>query len=129
MSDNSREFTRVPVKVTVELENGSAVIASSRSRDLSLNGLFVECDPPAEGLPAGLECRVVITLGGGDEELIRARAQVVRVDAEGIALRFLDLAGPQSLVHLQNLVRYNAGELDDVEAELRRHVGLRPRPA
>lgn len=127
MSDNSRTFTRVPVRVTVELGDGREAITASRTRDLSLSGLYLECDARDTGLEPGGTCEVVITLGEGEGELIRARAEVVRIDPGGLALRFLDLAGPDSLEHLRNLVRYNAGELEEVEQELRRHLGLRPR--
>jgi len=126
MSDNNREFTRVPVRVTVKLGDTGRDIVASHSRDLSLNGLFLVCEP---GLELDAECQVLIQLGHDDAFTIRARAVVVRVDSDGVALRFLDLAGHDSLEHLQNLVRYNAGELDKVEAELSRHVGLNRRPA
>ncbi|MCA9782585.1 MAG: PilZ domain-containing protein [Candidatus Cloacimonetes bacterium] len=125
MSDNSREFTRVMVRVTVNLADGERSIVSSRSRDLSLNGIFLYCEPTLE---PGTTCDVGIDLGGEEGLVIRAQARVVRVDPDGLALGFEHLVGSDSLEHLQNLVRYNAGEVENVEEELRRHVGLRARP-
>ncbi len=122
MSD-TREFTRVVVHVEVDLDGGNSV-ESSRTRDLSLNGVFLCCDTP---LPEGTECRVSFDLGLESGAAIRAAAKVVRSDAEGMALSFEHLEGPESLLHLQNLVRYNASSLPEVEGEFRRHTGLKVR--
>ncbi len=65
---NAREFSRVPVKVRVLVRSEGIDINSKRSIDLSMNGIFVECDEP---LPLGTKCELTILLDGTDP-MIRA---------------------------------------------------------
>ncbi len=46
-----------------------------------------------------------------------------RVAPEGMAIEFVELT-LESYEHLQNLVRFNAPNLETVENELKEHLGL-----
>ena len=121
---NAREFSRVPVKVRVLVRSEGIDVNSQRSIDLSMNGIFVECDEP---LPVGTKCELTLLLDGTDP-MIRAECGglVRRVTAEGMAIEFVELT-LESYEHLQNLVRFNAPDLSSVENELKEHLGLKRR--
>ena len=121
---DAREFSRVPVHVRVLVRSEGIDVNSKRSIDLSMNGIFVECD---ESLPVGTKCELTLLLDGTDP-LIRAECGGVirRVNAEGMAIEFVELT-LESYEHLQNLVRFNAPDLNSVENELKEHLGLKKR--
>jgi len=122
---DAREFSRVPVKVRVLVRSEGIDINSKRSIDLSMNGIFVECDEP---LPLGTKCKLTLLLDGADP-MIRAECGGVirRITPEGMAIEFVELT-LESYEHLQNLVRFNAPNLKAVENELKEHLGLMKRP-
>ena len=121
---DAREFSRVPVRVRVLVRSEGIDINSKRSVDLSMNGIFVEC---AEPLPLGTKCELTLLLDGIDP-MIRAECGGVirRISAEGMAIEFVELT-LESYEHLQNLVRFNAPDLNTVENELKEHLGLKRR--
>lgn len=66
----------------------------------------------------GKPCRVSITLAGTSNGLnVEIGGTILRVNEGGIAVRFTTIA-PESLYHLQNIIRYNAVDADSVEREL-----------
>ncbi len=75
-------------------------------------------------LPIDTLCEVTFHLDQGAIQ-IRARGRVVRLYPEGMALEFDKLDGLDSYEHLTNLVHYNATDLDQVEDEIRTHLGIR----
>lgn len=131
---NKREFTRVPVTVCVEMTAGQQVIRSRSSRDISMNGLFIETP---EKTVLGEHCTVIVYLGDWDSSFqIRIRGIVARVDDTGIGVEFIEILGMESFQHLQNLVISNSGEATArIEQEMARHIGIRrphqpePKPA
>jgi hypothetical protein len=119
--NDAREFSRVPVQVRVLVRSEGRDIESKRSIDLSMNGIFVECD---EQLPEGSKCELTLLLDG-TEPIIRAECSGVvrRLAPEGMAIEFVELT-LDSYEHLQNLVRFNAPDLNAVDNELKEHLGL-----
>jgi hypothetical protein len=87
-----------------------------------MGGFYVQTH---KQLSAGTECEVSLLLGDGEIE-IQALGLVVRVDSNGLAIQFIKILGLESYTHLQNLVRYNATDLDAVENEIHSHAGIRP---
>jgi hypothetical protein len=119
--NNAREFSRVAVKVRVLVRSEGIDIDTKRSIDLSMNGIFVECDEP---LPLGTKCELTILLDGTDPMIrVECGGVVRRVTPEGMAIEFVELT-LESYEHLQNLVRFNAPDLNTVEMELKEHLGL-----
>ncbi|MBI3561053.1 MAG: PilZ domain-containing protein [Gammaproteobacteria bacterium] len=89
MSDERRTDQRLGIRLEVEVETETDR-ASLHTRDISSTGVFLVGDPPR--LPTVgsiLIIRVKQSLGDGEAPVVRA--EVVRVDNEGIALKFLDL--------------------------------------
>ncbi len=122
--DDARGFSRVPVKVRVLVRSEGIDINSKRSVDLSMNGIFVECDEP---LPLGTKCELTLLLDGTDP-VIRAECGGVirRITPEGMAIEFVEMT-LESYEHMQNLVRFNAPDLNAVEKEFKEHLGLKKR--
>lgn len=87
MSDKrGNERLGIRLEVEVECDNDKS---SMHTRDISNTGVFLECGP--ENLPPVgtiLLIRIKQALGDGDAPTVRA--QVVRVDSQGVALKFLD---------------------------------------
>jgi len=122
--DDARGFSRVPVKVRVLVRSEGIDINSKRSVDLSMNGIFVECDEP---LPLGTKCELTLLLDGTDP-VIRAECGGIirRITPEGMAIEFVEMT-LESYEHMQNLVRFNAPDLNAVEKEFKEHLGLKKR--
>lgn len=123
-TDNRREFTRVHVNILSELRSGETVDISGTLANVSLKGMFLNTEAH---LPEETICEVSLLLeGGGEPVTIKAEGKVIRNNPFGIAIEFTKILGPENLAHLQNLVLYNSGEkLDQVEAELSSHVGIK----
>ncbi len=83
-------------------------------RDISINGLFAETE---EKVKIGQPCEVVILLGPSEDQTVRIEGQVSRLETSGFAINFKGI-DPGSYTHLRNIVLYNAGEPEKVEAEL-----------
>ncbi len=52
------------------------------------------------------------------EAIIEVESTVIRSDAAGVAIDFIGME-PESFMHLRNLVRYNAPDADQIDAELK----------
>lgn len=113
--DEKRKFTRIPFETTIKVTAGKTVIISNRSRDIGLGGAFVITE--GTSFPASTSCVLEIELIGPASLLrIQVEAEVVRVDEEGMAMKFtkIDL---DSLVHLRHLIRVHAQDPETVDAE------------
>ena len=121
---NSRNFSRVFVKVTVNiyLENPSRKVAGEL-RDISMNGAYIIC--PGHDISVGTTCRLVFLLRMGTEESVEIETQgkVTRIQEDGIAVAFTSIES-DSFEYLQDLVRYNAENINVVEEELENSIGI-----
>ena len=87
MSDK-RNAERLGIRLEVEVERDQDK-SSMHSRDISNTGIFLECTP--ENLPpVGSILIIRIKQALGDGEAPSVRAQVVRIDGQGVGLKFLD---------------------------------------
>lgn len=121
--NNKREFTRVPVKVPIELQIGGRTSCGHLTGNLSMKGLLVSTP---EAMAEGTACGVRIVLGDGSAEM-RAEARVVRAYPGAVALQFTRILGNESFEHLRRLVMYNAPDPEQAERELRDQAGAKPR--
>jgi len=121
MRAEERRFTRVPFQVYTELKTKDAVYTSNLISNLSVGGCLL---PVHSDIVPGTDCKILISLEGSDDEIvIKITGQVMRVNAHSVAVKF-KLIDPESLFHLQNIIRYNAADPDKVEDEFSRHPGL-----
>ncbi len=92
-----------------------AAIFCQRTRDLSLRGIYCYTD---QVLPEGTMVEIRLQLLGTSTALsLNIKAHVVRVDREGIALQF-DLIDIDGLFYLKNILYYNSGNPEKIDAEL-----------
>lgn len=121
MSDEKRRFTRVPFTVTVEMTVNDLLYTAEDISNLSVGGCLL---PITADLEVGAGCNVKILLSGTTSDLsIRIDGEVVRCAPGAVAVKFTSV-DPDSLFHLQNIVRHNSPDPEAVEAEIREHLGL-----
>jgi hypothetical protein len=121
-----RQFSRVQISIEADLFDGSLSVMACRTRDLSLQGVYVVTDLQ---FALGTNCDVVLLLRGMQVPLeVKIRAHVVRRQEDGVALQFDHLEGPDCWRHLSNLVRHNSEdpekimeEEDELAHTMRRH--------
>jgi hypothetical protein len=113
--NNRRRRTRVPFHTRVRFIIQGEELVSSDSKDLSLTGVYFFTDlRPEEGTAGEME----IALGLGKQPLtLRFKGIVAREDETGIGVRFLEM-DPASFVHLKNLLYYNSGNPEAIDAEI-----------
>ena len=121
MSDEKRRFSRVPFNVKVELTVDHAQYISEEIDNLSVGGCRLSI---AADLEVGAPCRLRILLSETtDGPHVQVEGQVVRCESGTVAIQFTGI-DPDSLFHLQNIIRYNFPDTDKVEQELSDHPGL-----
>lgn len=123
---NRREFTRLPVVFEAEVVAGESIIRVHQTKNISMNGIFLL---GKEKLPLDTDCYLTLFLGDrSNQRFIKARARVVRLEDEGMALFFEEILGADSYIHLRNLLLHNARDTEAVEEEFDTHLGMKRRP-
>lgn len=115
-----RQSSRVPFKATISLRFADERhYHRCQTADLSLTGVSV---PGVYGHQVGEKCDIELFLSGGSSDLrLEMQGEVIRAGDDGLALHFtaIDL---DSFFHLKNIIAYNLGDPDQVEAEFSRSV-------
>ncbi len=118
---NKRLRERAPFKTDIILSMGKAKKRYSKTRDISMNGLFVETDNVSDILPLGSEGKIKILLIFGESKIIiKGKFRVMRVidlvkDKNenplplGFGIELFDFEGDSS-VELYNVLKYNLKE-------------------
>ena len=126
MADNEehREFTRVPIKVWVEVRAGDSVIKTHETHDLSMTGISLK----QQGQPLAVDtpCDVSVFLEGVEPPIhVDMKGRVGRSTEQELAIEFKEIE-LESYEHLSNLVRYNSHQdAEVVERELGEHRGIK----
>jgi hypothetical protein len=121
MSDK-REFTRVPLRLKVELKHGDRSAVLGLSEDLSLRGVYLNSELD---LKEGESCELTIRLGEGPKAFdLVIQGRVVRLSEDGAAIEFEGVHGADALAHLRKLVLYNSEDPERTEEEMRTHLGI-----
>jgi hypothetical protein len=121
--NDSREFTRVPIKVWVEVRAGDIVIKTHETHDLSMVGISFRYQ--GDVIPLGTLCDVSVFLDGVEPAIhVEMKGKVGRLGNEELCLEFSEVEF-ESYEHLQNLVRYNSQNIDVVDKEINEHIGLK----
>jgi len=124
MTDNTfkREFTRVPVHIWGTFTSGDRELVTAEITALSLRGCYAST---FEALPAGsCEALTLFTDDEDDALHITVQARIVRSDEDGMGVEFVEMP-LESYDHLRMMVVLNSRNPEQVEQEIRDHLGLR----
>ena len=122
MSDENRRFTRIPFQMNTEIVIDDQTYNTDKITNLSAGGCLLPVN--VEPQP-GTSCTIKITLAGtSDEMAVRIEGEIIRATPEGLAIKFVRI-DPESLFHLQNIIRYNSPDADIIENEFLKHTGIR----
>jgi len=108
--------------MAAKLTVGEKMYSFNAVDNLSIGGcsLNIEADVPEES-----ECRLWIPLDSTNPGLgIDVSGVILRCSDDSLGIRF-DTITPESLFHLQNLIRYNAPDPDRIDVEITQHPGLK----
>lgn len=121
-SEDHREFSRVEIKVQIRVQAQEAEIVSRDTHDVSMKGLFVNCDAD---WAIGTECEIHLLLEGQEPPVdLAVKGRVQRVTESGMGLLFTEV-GLDAYEHLHNLVMLNTHDPKKVEQEFKNHLGLK----
>ncbi len=117
-----RRFSRIPLKFPATLiVDGSEVYDIHEIDNLSIGGCLV---PFQDDVIQGIRCTITIRLTGGlGNTTVNVAGKIVRHDNEFVAIQFTKIS-PDDLYHLQNLIRYNSPDPEQVDDEIKNHPGL-----
>ncbi len=94
---------------------------TAQINNLSLGGCLL---PISAELKAGALCQIRIQLSGASSDMeVRIDGEIIRCDGGAVAVS-LTRINPDSLFHLQNIMRYNSMDPDQVEWEIFYHPDL-----
>jgi len=121
MADEKRRFSRIVFKMNAEFAVRGKLFKVDEIANLSVGGCQLEI---GEDFPAGTDCTLLIVLNPADRTMnVEVVGEVVRSMKGVVGIRFNSI-GPEALVHLQNIIRYNAPDPDRIEEEIGKHPGL-----
>ena len=116
-----RRFSRIVLNMAAELTVDDTVYSFMHVDNLSVGGCLLKT---GECLREGTACRFWLPLEPADPHLsIEAFGEIVRCDGESVSVRFTRIT-PESLFHLQNVIRFNAPDPDRIDGEIMQHPGL-----
>lgn len=122
MTEESRKFTRIPFTMHTEMRVNGKKYKVEEITNLSVGGCLLPLDLD---FSPGTECTITITLEGTTDNIaVAIDGEVVRSVPQGIAVKFVRI-DPESLFHLQNIIRYNSPDADTIESEIQKHPGIR----
>ena len=121
MKDEKRRFTRIPFKVKAEMTVNDVLYSSEKINNLSVGGCLLPIEADVE---AGTKCNLKIMLSGANSELsVQVEGKIIRCEPATVAIKFTEI-DPDSLFHIQNIIRYNHPYTDKVEQEINNFPGL-----
>jgi hypothetical protein len=121
MTDEKRRFTRIPFKVNAEITANDILYSVKEISNLSIGGCLLQIKADLE---PGTICRLKIMLSGTNNELsIKIVGEINRCFPGAVAVKFTRI-DPDSLFHLQNVIRYNAPDPEVIDQEIIEHPGI-----
>lgn len=112
---NKRKNVRVRFTTNATLRFADQSFTNLETSNMSLKGVYVL---GVSGIAKGAKCGVSLHLSGATSELmVKMTGEVVRVEEDGVALRFSEI-DLDSFFHLRNIVYFNSENPDVVEEEL-----------
>jgi hypothetical protein len=107
--------------MAADLTVNSNVISFSNIENLSVGGCLLVTSVRLE---VGTTCRFWLPLEQANPDLgVEVYGEIARCDGESVSVRFTKIT-PESLFHLQNIIRFNAPDPDGIDNEISEHPGL-----
>jgi hypothetical protein len=122
---NDREFTRVPINLSVELSCDGKTIASNNCQDVSMNGVYVISEDKFKD-NSSCDVKLFVNKDEKNIEEIKAQGHVERATENGMAIKFLGIE-MESYDKLYELIVFNSTSSEQMEKEFQEHVGLKKR--
>jgi len=113
MDANRRRRSRVDMHLAASFTPGTGPAVQLLICNISLKGLLAVPEANVKTGAAG-----VVRIPLSQDAVIEIECKVIRSDTTGVAIDFLPM-DEQSFYHLRNLVRYNAPDADQIDAELK----------
>jgi c-di-GMP-binding flagellar brake protein YcgR len=121
MTEDKRRFSRIFFDMPAELAVADTTYTIEQIANLSIGGCLLKIE---DDLPVGAECKITIILNDTPHDFrVQINGEIVRNDAETVGIKFTRI-NPDDLIHLQNIIRYNAENPDKISEEIKRHPGL-----
>lgn len=121
MTDEKRRFSRIVFKMNAVLTVRGNLFKVKEIANLSVGGCQLDI---GEHVTVGTACSLLIVLNPADRTMnVEVDGEVVRSEKGTVGIKFSSIA-PDALVHLQNIIRYNAPDADRIEQEIDEHPGL-----
>ncbi|OGR36765.1 MAG: hypothetical protein A2051_11495 [Desulfovibrionales bacterium GWA2_65_9] len=111
--ENKRRRSRVSTHVTAFYLQKGAKVYPLVTQNISLKGMLAMPQPGISTGGLGV-IRIELSSDAG----IEIECQIIRSDKTGVAIDFMPM-DEDSFFHLRNLVRYNAPDADQIDAELK----------
>lgn len=121
MTKESRRFTRIKFGVPAIITVGNQEFSVQEISNLSIGGVLVPC---GQNFKYFTKCIFKIPMGTSTNNLcVEVQGEFIWSNDTEAAIKFTDI-DPDSLMLLQNIIRYNAQDVDEIDAEIAKHQGL-----
>ncbi len=117
--DKVQRRSRSKFNCAVSIETDKLSFKSVRSRDISLNGIFVETN---EKLPVGHECTLTIILDNSIN--IDIQGKVTRAASDGLGITFISM-NIESFGHLKQIVLFNSENPEEILEQEKNRPGFK----
>ncbi len=119
MASEKRRFSRICYKVRAKLQVDGSEYVLDQIANLSVGGCLLQI---GEDVPEGAACTLIILLDRMAPG-VDVKGEILRSDGGEVVVQFTTI-DPESLFHMQNIIRYNAENPDAIEEEISEHPGL-----
>lgn len=119
--ESRRRFTRIKFDVPAIITVGNQEFSVQEISNLSIGGALIPCRQNFEDFT---KCIFQIPMGTSTNNLcVEVKGEFVWSNDTEAAIKFTDI-DPDSLMLLQNIIRYNAQDVNEIDAEITKHQGL-----
>ncbi len=118
-----RKHTRIQLEFDVELKIDNGALYHGKTKNISFSGLYLYVSN-AKDISSGTTGTLTLMRDSQTaENVISFKCQIVRSVDSGVGIRFIsiDISGYQEF---KNLMIYNSGDPDKLQAELEKDPGL-----
>ena len=121
MSEKNRRFTRIKYDVPAIITVADTVFSVKSISNLCIGGALIPCE---QKFDRHTTCIFRIPITGSTNDLcVEAKGEFIWSNDTEIAIKFTEI-DPDSLMLLQNIIRYNAQDPDTIECEIEEHQGI-----